>query len=366
MIRFSEMVLPGHPDKFCDLVADTVVARTAAMDPEAYCQVEVGAWCGSVWISGGFTLPAGACLPLGPLVDEVAAGIGCRGTEGRPKRFVVTDTACRMHADPREWSCNVNDQAVCVGWAGYDQSTNWLPPEHFLAHALREALTAACREGSLAGDGPDGKLLLAIAEEGDSWRLERVLATVEQGQGPERSPDGASAFMDFTARVGSTLRAAYEAVRERDPRWSARWDAVSVLVNPNGPLFEAGTEGDNGQTGRKLAMDYYGPRVGQGGGALSGKHFSHIDRIGAYAAREAAVHAVRTGARSCRVVSAYAPNCPDPLELSFEMEGRGEPTPRDAFNHDAMREHFGSLVVDPLWAEGTHFFDPKTPWNAWK
>ena len=30
-------------------------------------------------------------------------------------------------------------------------------------------------------------------------------------------------------------------------------------------------------------MDYYGPRVPIGGGALSGKDLSHIDRAGAYA-----------------------------------------------------------------------------------
>ena len=46
----------------------------------------------------------------------------------------------------------------------------------------------------------------------------------------------------------------------------------------------ASSDGDNGQTGRKLAMDYYGPRIPIGGGALSGKHLTHIDRIGAYAA----------------------------------------------------------------------------------
>ena len=66
------------------------------------------------------------------------------------------------------------------------------------------------------------------------------------------------------------------------------------MVNPNGPLVEAGSDGDNGQTGRKLVMDFYGPRVPIGGGALSGKHLTHIDRIGAYAAREAAVRAVRS------------------------------------------------------------------------
>ena len=43
------------------------------------------------------------------------------------------------------------------------------------------------------------------------------------------------------------------------------------MLNPNGPLLNGGSDGDNGQTGRKLVMDYYGPRVPIGGGALYGK-----------------------------------------------------------------------------------------------
>ena len=41
---------------------------------------------------------------------------------------------------------------------------------------------------------------------------------------------------------------------------------VELLVNPNGPLSDAGSRKDNGQTGRKLVMDYYGPRVPLGAG----------------------------------------------------------------------------------------------------
>jgi S-adenosylmethionine synthetase len=360
MIRFSEMVLPGHPDKFCDQVADAIVARAAALDAEAYCQVEVGAWCDQLWVSGGFTLPSGASLPLGPVVDEVAERVGYRGADGVPKAFTVADTVCRLRQDPRGWTRKVNDQSICVGWAGYDAATRYLPPEHFLAHALREALVAAIRGGELRGQGPDGKLLVVMAEEGKLWRLERVLATVEQAG----APYGASDFMDFSSRVAATLRGAYEAVRAHDRRWAADWETVRCLVNPNGPLVAAGTECDNGQTGRKLAMDYYGPRVGQGGGALSGKHLSHIDRIGAYAARAAAVAAVRSGAVSCRVTAAWAPNIPDPLEVAYETEGRGEVWPRSAFGHDAMLERFGNAAIEPAWAEGTHFWDGGARWNG--
>ena len=44
-----------------------------------------------------------------------------------------------------------------------------------------------------------------------------------------------------------------------------------MLMNPNGPLVCAGSDADNGQTGRKLAVDYYGPRIPIGGGALYGQ-----------------------------------------------------------------------------------------------
>jgi S-adenosylmethionine synthetase len=44
MIRICEMVLPGHPDKFSDQIADAIVAECLRVDPDAYCQVEVGVW----------------------------------------------------------------------------------------------------------------------------------------------------------------------------------------------------------------------------------------------------------------------------------------------------------------------------------
>ena len=55
-------------------------------------------------------------------------------------------------------------------------------------------------------------------------------------------------------------------------------------------------------------------------GALSGKHLNHIDRIGAYTAREAAVRAVRSGADECLVRLAYH----EPIDVFDQMSGRGE------------------------------------------
>ena len=356
MIRFSEMVLPGHPDKFCDQVAEAVVAACAAADPEAYCQVEVGAWCDQVWLSGGFTVRGGEDLDMAGIVRRVAAEVGYRDASGAPRSFRVLDGTCRHAEDPRTWSHRVNDQAICAGWAGYDPLTRFHTPEHFLAHSFREALWTAIQGGELRGQGPDGKLLVVMAEEGGGWRLEQLLVTLQQSH--------ELAFLDLTGRVEGVLRDAYAAVRRRDPRWCAPWAAVELAVNPNGPLLDAGPEGDNGQTGRKLAMDFYGPRIGQGGGALSGKHLTHIDRIGSYAAREAAVRAVQSGARTCGVQVAYAPNRPEPMEVAFQMEGPGRPLPRGFFNFDALRERHRDTRVQAAWAQGTHFWDPAARWNA--
>jgi len=92
-------------------------------------------------------------------------------------------------------------------------------------------------------------------------------------------------------------------------------------VNPNGPLSDAGSRKDNGQTGRKLVMDYYGPRVPLGGGAIYGKDPMHVDRFGARRARELAVDAVKRGAGECLVRAVYAPNVPGPLDVQVEASG---------------------------------------------
>lgn len=355
MIRCSEVVLPGHPDKFCDQVADAIVAACAAKDPDAYCQVEVGAWRDQVWVSGGFTVPRGEDVELAPLVAQVVDRVGYRLPDGKARPFQVLDRTCHCLDDPRSWSHKVNDQSICMGWAGYDVRTGHHAPEHFLAHHLRKALWAAVQGGTLQGQGPDGKLLVLLAEEAGAWRLEQVLVTLQQAR---RTP-----FPAFIRRVEAVLRGAYERARAADPRWVSPWEGVALTLNPNGPLLEGGTDGDNGQTGRKLAMDFYGPRVGQGGGALSGKHFSHIDRIGSYAAREAAIQAVQAGATSCRVLVAYAPNCPEPLEVVYELEGPGRSLPRSFFSHDHLRRHYEATRVQASWAQGDHFWDPAAPWN---
>jgi S-adenosylmethionine synthetase len=313
MIRVSEAVLPGHPDKLCDFVAESLVQAALVVDPEAYAQIEAGIWCDQLWLSGGYAA-RGAPLAVERIATEALDSIArAVNPDARPEPWQVTNAVCRYDVDPRRWSHRVNDQAIVIGWAGYDEKVRFLPPEHFLALEFRDALWNACCGGELARCGPDGKLIVRLREDADGIALEHVLVTLEH-------PERLSVF-ELAERVSAVLASRYGALRRRDARWVAKWSEVELLVNPNGPLSDAGSRKDNGQTGRKLVMDYYGPRIPIGGGAIYGKHPSHVDRFGARQARRLAVDAVRRGAGECLIRISYAPNVAEPLDVQVETPG---------------------------------------------
>ena len=110
-------------------------------------------------------------------------------------------------------------------------------------------------------------------------------------------------------------------------------------------------------------MDYYGPRVPIGGGALSGKDLSHIDRAAAYALRQAAIHAVAGGARECLVTGCWAPHQPAPLDIIRQLDGPGARLPPRWFEHGDMVRRLDVGTVGPALAEGRHFVDLALPWN---
>jgi len=357
MIRFAEAVLQGHPDKLSDMIADRMIEAAYQFDDEAYGQVEVSVWSDHIFLSGATVARKPFDIDVRDLVVQVGKQIGyTKDNYIDVEKYSIDDRVCKIIDDPRQWTHSVNDQAICIGWAGYDLKTHFLPPEQFLAHTFRQALIDALTQGDLKGEGPDGKLLVHIKEHASGFELEHVLCTLQQKPSTH--------ILDLTRHVARVLHDAYLRLQGVDARWTRSWKDIEVLINPNGPLINGGSDGDNGQTGRKLVMDYYGPRVPIGGGALSGKDFSHIDRAGAYAARSAAVKAVCSGAKSCQVTLTYAPNCDVPLDVCYDMEGRGEQLAVNEFQHSAIKRLTQGFYDAGNLGSGCHFFAPELPWNA--
>lgn len=339
MKRYAEAVLNGHPDKFCDLVADRIVAAAYSADPEAYAQIEVSVWSDIIFLTGSIATRTPFLVDIEQLIRETGRQIGYnRDNYIDVSRYRILDHICRVDEDPRKWTHFVNDQSIVIGYAGYDALTSFLPPEHFLCCYFREAITRSMRYGLLRGQGPDGKILIIMHEQYDGWHINRILVTMQQ--------QASCSFMSYTDLLSRTLSDAYDNLQQKDWRWKKDWRDIDVLINPNGPLVNGGSDGDNGQTGRKLVMDFYGPRVPIGGGAFYGKDLSHIDRLGAICARKFALHILSCGATEAIVRVCFAPGMDEALSVDLVADKRPPLDPSEFFSFQQMRQHITIADLD--------------------
>ena len=147
-----------------------------------------------------------------------------------------------------------------------------------------------------------------------------------------------------------------------------------VLVNPTGKFEIGGPFADSGVTGRKLACDTYG-RVGHiGGGAMSGKDPTKVDRSGAYITRKIARDIVTSGyADQCEVQVAYAIGVSEPVSIHVETFGTEHQDV--AFIEGIIRENYDMTpkgIIEGLGlrnvdynrvSHGGHFGKSGLPWE---
>ena len=116
MIRVSEMVLPGHPDKFCDQVADAIVEQCYRVDSQAYCQVEMSCWGDEIFLTGAIVTEQPLATSLDDIVRQVGRQVGyVEGNAIDVNRYKIHNSVCLNIKRPSEWTRFVNDQSISVG-----------------------------------------------------------------------------------------------------------------------------------------------------------------------------------------------------------------------------------------------------------
>ena len=258
-------------------------------------------WCDQVFLTGGIVTQ---CSRLARDLADIVRATGQAHRLRRAQRHrAPIATQVRRHSLP-----------AARRSADVDRSRQRPVHRHRLgrlrresAHGCRPSTTSRTRSAQrsrraagtddLKGQGPDGKLLVRLRESTDQWQVEQILVTLQQL--PDICADRAHRTHRRRSCGMPTPPCAQGPALDNAVRGHQNCSSTRTAS-----LLNGGSDGDNGQTGRKLVVDYYGPRVAIGGGALSGKDLSHIDRAGAYAARHAALHAVQTGADTCRVTVA--------------------------------------------------------------
>ncbi len=210
----------------------------------------------------------------------------------------------------QETQMGAGDQGIVYGFA-CSETAELLPLPVALAHRLTLLLTNARKTGTIQGLGPDGKAQVSVEyQSGKPCRIATVVVSCQHD---------ADKDMDELRRE-ITRHVIVPALRELYPDHK-----TEVFINPSGRFVLGGFEADTGLTGRKLMADTYGGLAPHGGGALSGKDGSKVDRSGAYMARYIAKNIVAAGlAEKCTISLAYAIGRAEPVAVDIDAHQTGK------------------------------------------
>jgi len=359
----AEYILPGHPDKLCDAIADALVEEAARREKRALCGVEVAVHRAVVFVTGRIACRDAETIDVPGIVRQVYAAAGYNDLwRPSPEELAVHTDLCLGplndgEADFRNLS---DDQSIVTGYAVDLPGTNYLPPEHWLAARSAQRLWQLRTKRPELGLGPDGKVLVLMDAEGGRSQLAGFSASLHHA--PEADP--IQLHRSILELLHKQLAEAAEAI----PGFNGVVpDAVTV--NGAGNFVVGGPEGDNGLSGKKLVVDAYGLRVAIGGGALSGKDFFKADRAGAILARRLAKAVVMTGmAHECLATLAFLPGAGEAKIVSLSNEqGKQLDTTRWTrlmdFSLEGIGQRYAQTVALAEIARWGHFTSLDCPWE---
>ena len=304
----AESVTEGHPDKLCDTIADAVVDACLEHDPTAHVACEVMATAGKIIAAGEITA---AWLPDIPaVICRTVREAGYGGSDYEVEVITHEQSPDIAGAVNNGAETGAGDQGIVYGYA-CDETPELLPLPVVLAHKLTRLLTQARKLHTIPSLKPDGKAQVSVEYQfGVPKRVSAVVVSCQHEDGVE-----------LAELRHAVMRHIIQPAFQDFPL-----DAeTEILINPSGRFVEGGFEADTGLTGRKLMVDTYGGLAPHGGGALSGKDGTKVDRSGAYMARYIAKNIVAAGlAERCTVSMAYAIGRAKPVMVEVDAHGTGK------------------------------------------
>lgn len=306
----SESVFRGHPDKVCDQIADAILDEALWQDKDSKMAVECTIKDDLVIIYGEATTKAK--LDYKDIALTVLSEIGY--DEDYTVLIKVGEQSPEInHAvAPNEEDLRAGDQGIVFGYA-CNETKDYMPLSISLAHHLAYYIGEDLRD-LVSQLNPDGKTQVTVKYLGDKIvGIETVLVSFCH------TPIAQDKFEKLKANVKDVA----ELCLQKDPDVKQGWlDNTKYIINPAGMWTVGGSFGDSGTTGRKIVVDTYGGHGRIGGGALSSKDSSKVDRSGAYYARYVAKHIVASGlADSCEIQVSYGIGLAKPLSINVKTTG---------------------------------------------
>jgi S-adenosylmethionine synthetase len=307
----SESVTEGHPDKIADQISDAVLDAVLEADPMGRVACETLVTTGLAVVAGEVTTKAH--VEYADIVREVIRDVGYT----RAKFGYDAETCgviCAVKRQSGDIAMGVDtggagDQGLMFGYA-CDETDELMPMPIQLAHGLTRRLAVVRKNGVVSFLRPDGKSQVTVEyHRGQPARVDCVVVSTQHSDSVSNS-DLRDAVMN-------------EVIRPVIPA-SMLDKQTRFHINPTGRFVIGGPMGDAGLTGRKIIVDTYGGYSRHGGGALSGKDPTKVDRSACYMARYVAKNLVAAGlARKMEVQLAYAIGVAEPVSVMADTFDTG-------------------------------------------
>lgn len=319
----SESVTEGHPDKVCDQIADAILDDIYSDAPNSRVAIEVCATTGMVMVFGEVSTEHYSDIPS--IVRGVIKDIGYNDSslgfdyktcavissidEQSPDIALGVNDATDSSSDDALEKQGAGDQGMMFGYAT-DETEELMPLPIMLAHALTFRLTEARKNGEIEYLRPDGKAQVTVEYiDGVPERVDTIVVSTQH-----------SDTVDMDVLEADVVE---KVIKVAIPAEYIDED-TKIYVNPTGRFVVGGPAGDSGLTGRKIIVDTYGGFCRHGGGALSGKDPSKVDRSGLYMARYICKNLVAAGiAKRVELEVAYAIGMSHPVAIYVDSYGTG-------------------------------------------
>lgn len=353
----SESVTSGHPDKICDLIADSILDAALEQDPKAHMAVEATIKDDVIFVYG--EAGTNAKIDYEGIAKQVLKDIGY------PEEYHVLTKVNKQSAEinsavaHEEYSAG--DQGIMFGFAS-DETKSYMPFAIDCAHMLAKKLEQVRRQHpDLLG--PDGKTQVTVEYEDDQLkRIETIVVSTQHSKSISQQELKTLVRNEVIAPVVKE-----ELIDEN----------TKFLINPSGSFIVGGSWGDSGTTGRKIVVDTYGGYAPIGGGCFSSKDPTKVDRSAAYYARYVCRNIVANGlAKKCQIELSYAIGEPNPI--SINLNSFGTSNYRDEELVTIVEKNFNFSVKNmiqeldlerPIYKQTTnygHFGKPYLPWEQFK
>jgi S-adenosylmethionine synthetase len=307
----SESVTEGHPDKIADQISDAVLDAVMTDDPTGRVACETLVTTGLIVVAGEIT--TSTYVPFSDVARGVIKDVGYT----RAKYGFDAETCgviCAINRQSPDIAMGVDtggagDQGLMFGFA-CDETPELMPMPIQLAHSLTHKLAEVRKKGVVDFLRPDGKSQVTIEYiDGRPVRVDTVVISTQHSDKVSPSDLHDAVLNEVIKPVLPT------AMVDKKTKYH---------INPTGRFVTGGPMGDAGLTGRKIIVDTYGGYSRHGGGALSGKDPTKVDRSACYMARYVAKNIVAAGlATKVEVQIAYAIGVAEPVSVMADTFGTG-------------------------------------------